>query len=437
MTGTAETESTEFKKIYNLDVVIIPTNNRVVRTDHPDVIYKTEVGKFKAVADEIEEKHKKGQPVLVGTTSVEKSELLHEMLRRRGVPHEILNAKNHEREASIIAQAGRLGSVTVSTNMAGRGVDILLGGDPATPEEKEKVVSLGGLCVIGTERHESRRIDNQLRGRSGRQGDVGESRFYISMQDSLMRIFGGSQIEGIMNTLGIDDSVPVASGLVSKSIERAQKRVESFNFDRRKQVVEMDDVMNVHRQVIYKLRDKILNAAFYGTNEEWLIEKLKKNGGLILPDDLIKIKGTLDDSELLKFLAQIMVPIIDSHWIEHLVAMNQVRDGIGLKGYAQRDPMVEYKREGHERFEVLINKIYTETVTRIRNIQDIKKVETEAVIKPEKIVYNQDDYSQSGDEPKKAVKPKTVVLDQESKIGRNDPCFCGSGKKFKNCHGKS
>lgn len=437
MTGTAETESIEFKKIYNLDVVIIPTNNRVVRKDHPDVIYKTEVGKFKAVADEIEEKHKKGQPVLVGTTSVEKSELLHEMLKRRGVPHEILNAKNHEREANIIAQAGRLGAVTVSTNMAGRGVDILLGGDPATSEEKEKVISLGGLCVIGTERHESRRIDNQLRGRAGRQGDVGESRFYISMQDSLMRIFGGSQIEGIMNSLGIDDSVPVASGLVSKSIERAQKRVESFNFDRRKQVVEMDDVMNVHRQVIYKLRDKILNAAYYGNNEDWVIEKLKKNGGLVLPDDLIKIKGTLDDSELLKFLVQIMIPIIDSHWIEHLVAMNQVRDGIGLKGYAQRDPMVEYKREGHERFEVLISKIYTETVNRIRNIQDIQKVKVEEVIKPEKVVYNQDDYSLSSGEEKKQQKPKTIVLNQESKVGRNDPCFCGSGKKFKNCHGKS
>lgn len=437
MTGTAETESIEFKKIYNLDVVIIPTNNKVVRKDHPDVIYKTEVGKFKAVADEIVEKHKKGQPVLVGTVSVEKSELLHELLKRRGVPHEILNAKNHEKEASIIAQAGRLGAVTVSTNMAGRGVDILLGGDPDTKEEKEKVKSLGGLCVIGTERHESRRIDNQLRGRAGRQGDIGESRFYISMQDSLMRIFGGSQIEGIMNTLGIDDSVPVASGIVSKSIERAQKRVESFNFDRRKQVVEMDDVMNVHRQVVYKLRDKVLNSAFYGNNEEWIIEKLKKNGGLTLPDDLIKIKGSLDNSELLKFLAQVMVPIIDSHWIEHLVAMNQVRDGIGLKGYAQRDPMVEYKREGHERFEVLINKIYTETVNRIRNIQDIQKVEAKEVINPQKVVYNQDDYSQSSDEVKKSLKPKTVVLDQESKLGRNDPCFCGSGKKYKNCHGKS
>lgn len=438
MTGTAETESLEFKKIYNLDVVVIPTNNKVSRKDHSDVVYKTEVGKFKAVADEIVERHKKGQPVLVGTVSVEKSELLHDLLKRRGVPHEILNAKNHEREASIISQAGRLGSVTVSTNMAGRGVDIMLGGDPATPEEREKIISLGGLCVLGTERHESRRIDNQLRGRSGRQGDVGESKFFISMQDSLMRIFGGSQIEGIMNSLGIDDSVPLTSGMVSKSIERAQKRVETFNFDRRKQVVEMDDVMNVHRKVIYKLRDKVLHSAFYGKNEDWILEKLEKNGGLSLEKDLTKIKGNLSQEEFLGFLAQVMLPIIDRLWIDHLVAMSQIRDGIGLKGYAQRDPMVEYKREGHERFEVLINKIYVESVTRITNITDITKVSQPKIIQNQNISYNQDDYS-LGSEGKASAskKPKTIVLDKESKIGRNDLCFCGSGKKYKNCHGKS
>ena len=306
MTGTAETEAEEFKKIYNLDVVAIPTNNRVSRIDQPDMVYKTEPGKFKAVADEIEKRHKLGQPVLVGTTSVEKSELLHELLKRRGVKHEILNAKNHEKEAFIIAQAGRKGAVTVSTNMAGRGVDILLGGDPASESEREEIKKLGGLLVIGTERHESRRIDNQLRGRAGRQGDIGESRFYISLQDSLMRIFGGSHIENLMTSLGLDDSTPIESSMVSKSIERAQKRVEGFNFDRRKQVVEIDDVISVHRNVIYKLRDKILNLGYYQTGEEWLLEKLQKFGSLEVESDWGRIKSQLGEVDFLNFVSKIL-----------------------------------------------------------------------------------------------------------------------------------
>ena len=438
MTGTAETEAEEFRKIYNLEVVVIPTNNKISRIDRPDLVYKSEPGKFKAVADEIEKRHKSGQPVLVGTTSVEKSELLHELLKRRGVKHEILNAKNHEKEAAIIAQAGRKGAVTVSTNMAGRGVDILLGGDPATEEERNEIKNLGGLFVIGTERHESRRIDNQLRGRAGRQGDVGESRFYISLQDDLMRIFGGAQIESLMNSLGLDDSTPIESSMVSKSIDRAQKKVEGFNFDRRKQVVEMDDVMNVHRTVIYKLRDKILNLGFFGIGEDWLLEKLEKFGGIDTPNDWTKIKTKMDEKDFLHFIAQVMLPVIDFNWMNHLVDMDQVRDGIGLKGYAQRDPMVEYKREGHERFEILVRKIYTETVERLRNIKEVEKVRVEETLPVEKAVYNQNDYSAFKDEAEevKETKPKTIIKSDESKIGRNDPCYCGSGKKYKNCHGK-
>jgi preprotein translocase subunit SecA len=438
MTGTAETEAEEFKKIYKLDVVVIPTNNKIARLDRPDLVYKTETGKFTAVADEIAARHKLGQPVLVGTTSVEKSELLHDLLKRRGIPHEILNAKNHEKEASIIANAGKKNAVTVSTNMAGRGVDILLGGEKASPEDRQEIISLGGLFVIGTERHESRRIDNQLRGRAGRQGDVGESRFYISLQDDLMRIFGGAQIESIMTRIGLDDSTPIESAMVSNSIQTSQKRVEGFNFDRRKQVVEMDDVMNVHREVIYKLRDKILNLGYYGTNEEWFQEKLVKFGGLDVEKDWNRLKALVPSDQWGIILNQITLPTIDRNWMDHLVDMDQVKDGIGLKGYAQRDPMVEYKREGHERFELLIMKVYSEVVERMTNIASIEKVREENV-SVEKATYNQDDYSKLDEEENSSgnAEPKTIVLDENSKIGRNDPCYCGSGKKFKNCHGKN
>lgn len=439
MTGTAETEAEEFRKIYKLEVVVIPTNNQIARIDRPDLVYKTETGKFTAVADEISTRHKTGQPVLVGTTSVEKSELLHDLLKRRGIPHEILNAKNHEKEASIIANAGKKNAVTVSTNMAGRGVDILLGGENASLEEKNEIIGLGGLFVVGTERHESRRIDNQLRGRAGRQGDVGESRFYISLQDDLMRIFGGAQVEKIMGSLGLDDNTAIESTMISNSIQSAQKRVEGFNFDRRKQVVELDDVMNVQREVIYKLRDKILNLAFYGHNEEWLQDKLIKFGDLDVEKDWNRLKSMVPSGEWGLVLAQISLPIVDNAWMEHLVEMDQVKEGIGLKGYAQRDPMVEYKREGHERFDLLVKKIYSEVVQRIAgvmNVEKIKKEETEL----QKATYNQDDYSNFSSEDNEESsnsKTKTIVLDENSKIKRNDPCHCGSGKKFKNCHGKN
>ncbi|HOM77900.1 MAG TPA: preprotein translocase subunit SecA, partial [bacterium] len=327
MTGTAATEAEEFKKIYNLDVLVVPTHHPIARIDYNDIVYKTESGKFKAVADEIEEKYKKGQPVLVGTTSVEKSQLLHNFLERKKIPHEILNAKNHEREALIIAQAGRPGAVTVSTNMAGRGVDIILGGDPPTKEEQEKVKESGGLHVIGTERHESRRIDNQLRGRAGRQGDPGSSRFFVSLQDDLMRIFGGAKVEALMNRFGLDDNTPLEAGIVSKSIENAQKKVEGFNFDRRKSLVEMDDVMNVHREVVYKLRRRILEVISGDeTHKDWLLQQLEEKAGfdpLVWEQNIQKVGKEVWS----QILAQIALPVIDVMWMDHLVDMDQLKEG--------------------------------------------------------------------------------------------------------------
>jgi len=447
MTGTALTEAEEFYKIYNLDVVVLPTNKQNIRIDSNDMVYKTVAAKFKAVADEIEEKYKAGQPVLVGTTSVEKSELLHQYLKRKGVPHEILNAKNHEKEALIIAQAGKKGSVTISTNMAGRGVDILLGGDPSTKENQEEVRSLGGLHVIGTERHESRRIDNQLRGRSGRQGDPGSSRFYISLQDDLMRIFGGSQVETLMTRFGMDESVPIEAGIVSRAIESAQKKVEGFNFDRRKQLVEMDDVINTHRDVVYKLRRRILELS---TNDmdsiPWLKNKLAENSDFNIStwDKNVRDFG---ETQWLTIVKDLSLPVIDLLWMEHLVDMDQVRDGIGLRGYAQRDPMVEYKREGHERFEILVRKIYSSIVERISNVTQVSQQQTNPMLEMlKKANYQQGSIESGVAEESASISPKIVANGRElkiksvesskAKVGRNDPCPCGSGKKYKNCCGK-
>lgn len=445
MTGTAATESEEFKKIYNLDVVVIPTNKPIQRQDYNDIVYKTESGKFKAVADEIEARHKKGQPVLVGTTSVEKSQLLHSLLERKKIPHEILNAKNHEREALIIAQAGKLGAVTVSTNMAGRGVDIILGGDPPLNEEQEKVKTLGGLHVIGTERHESRRIDNQLRGRSGRQGDPGSSRFFVSLQDDLMRIFGGAKVEALMSRFGLDDSTPLEAGIVSKSIENAQKRVEGFNFDRRKSLVEMDDVMNVHREVVYKLRRRILEIISGDeTHEDWLIQQLEEKTGL---DRGIweKYEKKLGKSQWLQVFAQIALPVVDVMWMDHLVDMDQLKEGIGLRGYAQKDPMVEYKKEGHARFEILIQKIYSSITDRIQHleIERAKNINAQGTRILEKQMaragYDSGSLETGVSEEMSLMKGELVKKVEPSKgktPGRNDPCPCGSGKKYKFCHGK-
>ncbi|MBW6441939.1 preprotein translocase subunit SecA [Patescibacteria group bacterium] len=450
MTGTAATESEEFFKIYKLEVVIIPTNKPCIRKDDNDVVYKTESAKFKAVADDIEERYKKGQPVLVGTTSVERSELLHNFLQRRGIPHEILNAKNHEKEAMIIAQAGREGSVTISTNMAGRGVDILLGGDPPDEGMQKKVIEAGGLYVIGTERHESRRIDNQLRGRSGRQGDPGESKFFVSLQDDLMRVFGGESVSRIMDRFGLDENVPLEAGIVSKSIENAQKRVEGFNFDRRKQLVDMDDIMNTHREVIYKLRRRILELGEGNEDyKDWLIEKFSESSSLT--DELWNQREEEFGKEIwFKIVSSFGCPVIDYLWMDHLVDMDQVREGIGLRGYAQRDPMVEYKREGHERFEILVSKVYSMVGDRLASIsKDAVPERKDRGIQSERLTYHRSELetgvSEEGmemqerkvvDESGRELKVEKIESGKE-KVGRNDPCPCGSGKKFKNCHGRN
>lgn len=450
MTGTAATEAEEFHKIYGLDVIVVPTNKSVIRKDHNDVVYKTEAAKYRAAADDIAEKYEKGQPVLVGTTSVEKSQLLHDFLKRRKIPHEILNAKNHEKEALIIAQAGKKHAVTVSTNMAGRGVDIKLGGDPCTDKEKEEVMDLGGLHVIGTERHESRRIDNQLRGRSGRQGEPGSSRFFVSLQDDLMRIFGGSQVENLMDRFGLDENVPLESGLVTKAIENAQKKVEGFNFDRRKQVVEMDDVINVHRDVVYQLRRRLLNLSSGNLeHRDWFINKIGQYSNFT-GEDWDKYENVFGKERWLEGLGELGLPIIDILWMDHLVAMDQLREGIGLRGYAQRDPMVEYKREGHERFEVLVSKMYmsiSEKLEAALSVEDVEKVVKTAAprVKKADVSYQHGEFESGvADEAKqkqtvelgtgKTVKVEQVVSGQD-KVGRNDPCPCGSGKKYKKCHG--
>jgi preprotein translocase subunit SecA len=448
MTGTAATESEEFFKIYKLEVLVVPTNKPCIRKDDNDVVYKTEAAKFKAVVDEIEERYKKGQPVLVGTTSVDKSELLHRFLQRRNIPHEILNAKNHEREALIIAQAGREGAVTISTNMAGRGVDIILGGDPPDLEMQKRVIGAGGLFVVGTERHESRRIDNQLRGRSGRQGDPGESKFFVSLQDDLMRIFGGESVSRIMDRFGLDENVPLEAGIVSRSIENAQKRVEGFNFDRRKQLVEMDDIMNTHREVIYKLRRRILELGEgVETYKDWLIQKFSESSSLT--EEIWEQKEKEFGKETwYQIVSGFGCPVIDYLWMEHLVDMDQIREGIGLRGYAQRDPMVEYKREGHERFEILVSKVYSMVGDRLVSISK------DAVPKKEDLNMGNLNYQrgeietgvsgvENNIEGRKVVdssgrefKVEKIESGKE-KIGRNDPCPCGSGKKYKNCHGRN
>lgn len=465
MTGTAMTEAEEFYKIYKLDVVVIPTNKPVIRKDFNDVVYKSESAKFKAVADEIAQKHESGQPVLVGTTSVERSQLLHQYLSRKNIPHQILNAKNHEKEAQIISQAGKKGAVTISTNMAGRGVDIILGGDPSTSKEQQEVKDLGGLHVIGTERHESRRIDNQLRGRSGRQGDPGSSRFYISLQDTLMRVFGGEQVEKIMDRFKFDENIPIEAGLVSKVIENAQKKVEGFNFDTRKYLVERDDIMNVHREVIYQLRRRILEIS-EGDQDQitWFISKLQENApeNTDINEIWQKFSKQLGEKVWQKSITQIALPVVDYLWMEHLVDMDHIKQGVGLQGYAQKDPLVEYKRESYQRFELMLQELYVMISERFSKIQDVQVV-TESTTQTDtsKLNYARGNLNSGVDEEAAALQSQrgsasnlqnnqtaNKVVDKsgrelkvekvksgKQKVGRNDPCPCGSGKKYKNCHG--
>ncbi|MBZ4665435.1 preprotein translocase subunit SecA [Mahella sp.] len=467
MTGTAKTEEEEFQSIYSLDVVVIPTNMPMIRKDYPDVIYRTEDAKFKAVTEEIAQRHANGQPVLVGTISIEKSEKLSRMLEQRGIPHQVLNAKYHEKEAEIIAKAGQPGAVTIATNMAGRGTDIVLG---------EGVAQKGGLHVIGTERHESRRIDNQLRGRSGRQGDPGSSRFYLSLEDDLLRLFGSERIMSLVDALGMDDDTPIENAMLTKQIEAAQKRVEGKNFDIRKQLLEYDNVLNVQREVIYKqrrqvlegenLKDSILDmikslveeaVKLYTSNsphpEEWDIEGLAEHlGHLFLPAGALTIseedKENLTRDEFTERLVNmayelydkrekeigeetmrelervIMLKVVDQKWMDHLDDMDRLRDGIGLRAYGQRDPLVEYKIEGYDMFQQMIHSIQEDTVTLLYHVKVEKPPEREQVAKPASASH--------GDE---GSRPQTVKR-AGKKIGRNDPCPCGSGKKYKECCGK-
>jgi len=470
MTGTADTEAAEFKKRYGLDVMVIPTNQKMIRNDTPDVIYKTRQEKYDAALEEIIELHKKGQPVLVGTISIDVSESFSKKLKKRGVQHEVLNAKNHEKEAEIIAMAGQKSSVTISTNMAGRGTDIVLG---------EGVTELGGLHILGTERHESRRIDNQLRGRSGRQGDPGSSRFYLALEDDLLRIFGGERITGIMEKLGMEEGEPIENRLISRAIENAQAKVEGHNFDIRKQLLEYDDVMNQQREVIYRQRREALNgkslkpvieemigdkaeeiAYTYSDEktlpEEWdwkglskavfkqfnfrlngvdadTLDGLTRDGlGQMIADACFKEyeeKEAAVGAEDFRHLERIiMLQTVDNLWKDHLLTMDHLKEGIGLRGYAQQDPLIIYKKEGFELFQDMIARIKEETVGilfRI-HISEPKKIEDLRQPKEQNLIFS------GGEEPSR----KNPAKRAQNKVGRNAPCPCGSGKKFKKCCGK-
>ncbi|MDP2936872.1 MAG: preprotein translocase subunit SecA [Dehalococcoidia bacterium] len=507
MTGTAATEAEELHKIYKLDVVVIPTNQPMIRTDNSDLVYKTEKAKFEAVVREIEEVQKSGGPALVGTVSIEKSEHLSSMLTRRGIPHQVLNAKLHEKEAGIISEAGQPGMVTIATNMAGRGTDIILGGNPegmgrellrkqgleahkVTDEQwqvslaevqpiwqtnRENVVAAGGLHIIGTERHEARRIDNQLRGRSGRQGDPGSSRFYVSLEDDIMRRFGGDRIKGFMEWAGMEEDVPIEHGLVSKAIENAQTKVEGHNFDIRKHLVEYDDVMNKHREVIYAERRKILSGADLKSNiqdmvqneirglvklhlldehgDQWETPSLVNGVKAILPlppsideevlsrmskqevvDELLGQADSLYEErerelgpENMRILERVvMLQIIDRHWVSHLTSMDDLREGIGLRAVAQTDPLVAYKKDAHVMFQELMEIIQKDIVRTIYHVGIVKEDSRSPRPAAKPVVRARAE----------SASPNPSPLKADKKIGRNDPCPCGSGKKYKKCHGQ-
>ena len=528
MTGTADTEAVEFKKIYDLDVVVIPTNKPMIRKDFQDVIYKTEKEKFKAVVEEISECYKRGQPVLVGTISIEKSEKLSSMLKKRGVPHNVLNAKHHEREAEIVAQAGRKKAVTISTNMAGRGTDIVLGGNykmiaekkikpemseeekakiyeeakKQTQKEHEEVIALGGLHIIGTERHESRRIDNQLRGRSGRQGDPGSSRFYLSLEDDLLRIFGSERISGVMDKLGIEEGEPIEHKFITKAIENAQKRVEAQNFEIRKQLLEYDDVMNKQREVIYgwrkdvltseNLREEIMDIAseiipeildpFIEEKkypEEWnwkgiqdalfkqfhirlnLTDEEKEEATLEMLQERVEeevekfyaSKESEYGEEIMRFLEKmILLQSIDMNWKDHLLAIDQLREGIGLQGYGQQDPLRVYQRDAFDMFEDMIFRIKQDAVEKLFAVE----IEREEVVEDLTYLPMADESASSMGRGQMMQRPMPLQAGEFApppeasgggdkpvtyrragkKIGRNDPCPCGSGKKYKKCCGR-
>jgi len=406
MTGTAATSAEEFDKVYGLEVIIVPTNKPMIRKDLPDIVYKTEEEKFRAVIEKIKECFKKGQPILVGTRSIEKNEYLGKLLEREGIPHQILNAKNHQREGEIIAQAGKLHAVTIATNMAGRGVDIILGGNPPDEEEAKKVKELGGLFVLGTERHEARRIDDQLRGRAGRQGDPGVSQFFLSLEDDLLRIFGGERVKALMERLKIPEGEPIESKLVTHLIESAQRKIEGFNFDLRKHLLEYDDVMNIHRETFYRKRKEILEA-----KEDQLKEKIfeicKKEG--VPEKEIEKKEKEFEKDNFWEIVRFISLRIMDSFWINHLEEMEYLKDKVRLKAYGQIDPLVEYKNEGYKIFKNLLSMI---DKTILQSVLGLSKKE-DKIEKPHRVFH----------QPSQPTK----------KPGRNDPCPCGSGKKYKKC----
>ena len=529
MTGTAMTEAAEFEEIYNLDVVEIPTNKPMIRKDENDVIYKNENAKYRAIVESIKESHEKGQPVLVGTVSIEKSEKLSKLLKQEGIKHEVLNAKYHEKEAEIIAQAGKFGAVTIATNMAGRGTDIMLGGnseylakeamrknkvpaelieaadtyyetddqeilkareqfkdlvdkfDEQIKEEKEKVIEAGGLKIIGTERHESRRIDNQLRGRSGRQGDIGESKFYIGLDDDLMKIFGGDAITKVYNTLGADENMPIDSRIISNAVENAQKKVEGRNFSIRKNVLKYDDVMNAQREIIYKQRREVLdgenihdniiamidfvaenisNMFIEGETQELNIESLNteilnvfgidmldfikdnKNNVQAISDELKKRameiyeqkEQDIGSDEMRELERVVMLKVVDEKWMNHIDSMDELKNGIGLRAYGQKDPVVQYRLEGFDMFDEMVNDIkydVTKILMHIRQQGETKRQETVKITGAAlEAIHSVDGGAKIGTDVDRTIR------NEGPKIGRNDPCPCGSGKKYKNCCGK-
>ena len=531
MTGTAMTEESEFREIYNLDVISIPTNKPMIRIDNNDVIYKNENAKFRAVVEDIKRSHEKGQPVLVGTVSIEKSEKLSSILKREGIKHEVLNAKYHEKEAQIIAQAGKFGAVTIATNMAGRGTDIMLGGnseflakqemkkqgfseelieqstthnetedeeilkaretfskleqrfDNEIKEEKQKVVDAGGLKIIGTERHESRRIDNQLRGRSGRQGDPGESRFYIALDDDLMKIFGGDMVTSVYNTLGADENMPLEMGILSRAVESAQKKVEGKNFSIRKHVLQYDDVMNTQRGIIYKQRKQVLDGENIHENilhminsvAEETIQEYVGNGEEVNKEGLLQeiktifnvndletlSKKHLDVQEITDELKEkalqnydkkaeeigqneigevervVMLKVVDQKWMDHIDAMDELKDGIGLRAYGQKDPVVQYRIEGFDMFDKMVNDIKHDVVKILLNINRVNNVERKQTVKITSQGLEQAVNALKNSTPQESKEVSHIPVTNEGpKVGRNDPCPCGSGKKYKNCCGK-
>ncbi len=536
MTGTAMTEEAEFQEIYKLDVITIPTNKPMIRNDLNDVIYKNEKAKFNAIVEEIKKSHEKGQPVLVGTISIENSEKISSILKREGIPHQVLNAKFHEKEASIIAQAGKYGAVTISTNMAGRGTDIILGGnseflakqemkrkgysdelieqanaynetdnqevlearklfrelekkfDEEIKEEKEKVIEAGGLKIIGTERHESRRIDNQLRGRSGRQGDVGESKFFIGLDDNLMKIFGGDVITNIYDKIGADENMPIEAKMLSNAVENAQKRVEGRNFNIRKNVLQYDDVMNTQREIIYGQRRDVLDGKnlkesiikmiepvsnevvsnFFGTDEniskESLAQEIKNHFGIselealkeenlnqanVINEIVEKSKQKyeekeqeLGEQEIRELERVVMLKVVDQKWMDHIDAMDDLKEGIGLRAYGQKDPVAQYRIEGFDMFDAMVAEIQKDVVKILLNIQKAGELKREQTAKITSVAQATLDSINVVSENKPQVPQtsdvkRTPVVNQEPKVGRNDPCPCGSGKKYKNCCGRN